>query len=150
MIDLAIRRPVATAAIYIALFALGVTSFRLIPVEDLPEVEFPRLTVTATWTGASPEALEAFVTAPLETVIQQVGGVEKVISVSRADQRGTGSIAQIDVDFERETRMEFARLELSERINSIRDELPEGVCPASPSTSRRNSPTKRSGFSASR
>ena len=41
MIDLAIRRPVATAAIYIALFALGVTSFRLIPVEDLPEVEFP-------------------------------------------------------------------------------------------------------------
>ncbi|MXW55809.1 MAG: efflux RND transporter permease subunit, partial [Gemmatimonadales bacterium] len=129
MIDLAIRRPVATAAIYIALFALGVTSFRLIPVEDLPEVEFPRLTVTATWTGASPEALEAFVTAPLETVIQQVGGVEKVVSVSEADPRGTGSNARIDVDFERETRMEFARLELSERINSIRDELPEGVAP---------------------
>ncbi|MYE34497.1 MAG: efflux RND transporter permease subunit [Gemmatimonadales bacterium] len=129
MIDLAIRRPVATAAIYIALFALGVTSFRLIPVEDLPEVEFPRLTVTATWTGASPEALEAFVTAPLETVIQQVGGVEKVISESRADARGTGSTASIQVHFERETRMEFARLELSERINSIRDELPGGVVP---------------------
>ncbi len=129
MIDLAIRRPVATAAIYIALFALGVTSFRLIPVEDLPEVEFPSLTVTATWNGASPEALEASVTAPLETVIQQVGGVEKVISVSQADQRGTGSTARITVDFERETRMEFARLELSERINSIRDELPDGVVP---------------------
>ncbi len=129
MIDLAIRRPVATAAIYIALFALGVTSFRLIPVEDLPEVEFPRLTVTATWNGASPEALEAFVTAPLETVIQQVGGVEKVVSESSADQRGTGSSARIDVDFERDTRMEFARLALGERISSIRDELPEGVVP---------------------
>ena len=129
MIDLAIRRPVATAAIYIALFALGVTSFRLIPVEDLPEVEFPRLTVTATWDGASPEALEAFVTAPLETVIQQVGGVEKVVSESSADQRGTGSSARIEVEFERDTRMEFARLELGERINSIRDELPEGVMP---------------------
>ncbi|WP_420447925.1 efflux RND transporter permease subunit [Candidatus Palauibacter sp.] len=130
MIDLAIRRPVATAAIYVALFALGVTSFRLIPVEDLPEVEFPRLTVAATWNGASPEALEAFVTAPLETVIQQVGGVEKVISESSADPRGTGSSARIDIDFERDTRMEFARLELSERINSIRDELPEGVMPS--------------------
>ena len=129
MIDLAIRRPVATAAIYIALFALGVTSFRLIPVEDLPEVEFPRLTVTATWNGASPEALEAFVTAPLETVIQQVGGVEKVVSESSADSRGTGSSAQIDVYFERDTRMEFARLALGERISSIRDELPEGVVP---------------------
>ncbi|WP_419941598.1 efflux RND transporter permease subunit [Candidatus Palauibacter sp.] len=129
MIDLAIRRPVATAAIYVALFALGVWSFSLIPVEDMPDVEFPRLTVTATWSGASPEALEAFVTAPLEAVIQQVGGVERVVSESSADRRGTGSSARIDVEFERETRMEFARLALSERINSIRDELPEGVFP---------------------
>ena len=129
MIDLAIRRPVATAAIYVALFALGVWSFSLIPVEDMPDVEFPRLTVTATWSGASPEALEAFVTAPLEAVIQQVGGVERVVSESSADRRGTGSSARIDVEFERETRMEFARLALSERINSIRDELPEGVSP---------------------
>ena len=129
MIDLAIRRPVATAAIYVALFALGVWSFSLIPVEDMPDVEFPRLTVTAMWSGASPEALEAFVTAPLETVIQQVGGVERVVSVSSADRRGTGSSARIEVEFERETRMEFARLALGERISSIRDELPEGVVP---------------------
>ena len=129
MIDLAIRRPVATAAIYVALFALGVWSFRLIPVEDMPDVEFPRLTVRATWTGASPEALEASVTAPLETVIQQVGGVEKVVSVSEADRRGTGSSARIEVEFERDTRMEFARLALGERINSVRDELPPGAVP---------------------
>ncbi|WP_419162100.1 efflux RND transporter permease subunit [Candidatus Palauibacter sp.] len=129
MIDLAIRRPVATAAIYVALFALGVWSFRLIPVEDMPDVEFPRLTVRADWSGASPEALEAFVTAPLETVIQQVGGVESVVSTSQADARGAGSVATIDIEFERETRMEFARLDLGERINSIRDELPEGVVP---------------------
>ncbi|MDX1576954.1 MAG: efflux RND transporter permease subunit [Gemmatimonadota bacterium] len=129
MIDLAIRRPVATAAIYVALFALGAYSFRLIPVEDLPDVEFPRLTVSATWNGASPEALEAFVTAPLEAVIQQVGGVEKITSVSRADPRGAGSTADIEIEFERDTRMEFARLELSERIASLRDELPPGVRP---------------------
>ena len=129
MIDLAIKRPVATAAIYVALFALGAYSFRLIPVEDVPDVSFPQLIVNATWNGASPEALEAFVTAPLEAVIQQVGGVEKIVSVSEADQRGGGSSARIEIDFERETRMEFARLELSERISSIRDELPPGVRP---------------------
>lgn len=129
MIDLAIRRPVATAAIYVALFALGAYSFRLIPVEDVPDVEFPRLTVTATWNGASPEALEAFVTAPLEAVIQQVGGVDSIKSESSADPRGAGSQARIEVSFERETRMEFARLALSERISAVRDELPPGVRP---------------------
>lgn len=129
MIDLAIRRPVATAAIYFALFALGAFSFRLIPVEDVPDVEFPRLTIDATWNGASPEALEAFVTAPLESVIQQVSGVQKILSTSSADRRGAGSSARIEVHFERDTRMEFARLELSERISSLRDELPPGVQP---------------------
>ncbi len=127
MIDLAIRRPVATSAVYIALFALGVYSFRLIPVEALPDLEYPRLNVYATWAGASPEATEAFVTAPLEAVIRQVGGVERIVSESRADRRGTGSSAVIQVEFERDARMEFARLEMSERINSVRDDLPEGV-----------------------
>ncbi len=105
MIDLAIRRPIATAALYVALLALGLYSFRLIPVEDVPDVEFPRLTVQASWTGASPEALEAFVTAPLEAVIQQVAGVERIVSTSEADPRGAGSSARIEVEFERDTRM---------------------------------------------
>ena len=56
MIDLSIRRPVATAAVYVALMALGAYSFRLIPVELLPDVEYPRLTVRAAWQGASPES----------------------------------------------------------------------------------------------
>ncbi len=129
MIDLAIRRPVATAAIYVGLFALGAYSFRLIPVEDLPDVDYPRLTVDAYWIGASPEALEAFVTAPLEAAVQQVAGVRKITSESRIDSRGSGSVASIEVEFVREARMEFARLELSERIRSLRGELPPGVEP---------------------
>ena len=129
MIDLSIRRPVATAAIYIALVALGVYSFRLIPVELLPDVDYPRLTITATWGGASPEAMEAFVTSPLEAKAQQVRGVRKITSTSSSDSRGTGSIAEIDVEFERDVRMDFARLDLSERISAMREELPPGVIP---------------------
>lgn len=127
MIELSVRRPVATAALYAALLALGAYSFRLIPIELLPEVRYPRLTVNASWPGASPELLEAQVTAPLEEVAQQVGGVRKVTSTSRADPRGTGSSAQIDVEFARGTRMEFARLDLGERIAALHDELPAGA-----------------------
>ncbi|MFW6084367.1 MAG: efflux RND transporter permease subunit [Gemmatimonadota bacterium] len=129
MIDLSIRRPVATAAIYIGLMALGAYSFRLIPVELLPDVDYPQLTVTASWGGASPETMEAFVTAPLEAAAQQVGGVRKITSRSEVQRSGTGSSARINVEFERDTRMDFARLELSERINSLRDELPPEVEP---------------------
>jgi len=129
VIDLSIRRPVATAAIYIGLVALGAYSFRLIPLGLLPDIDYPRLTVEASWGGASPEALEAFVTAPLEGAAQQVSGVRKITSASRANSRGTGSTATIDVEFDRDTRMDFARLDLSERINALRGEFPPGVVP---------------------
>ncbi len=129
MIDLSVRRPVATACLYAALLALGAWSFRHIPVELLPDVSFPRLTVTATWSGASPEAMEALVTAPLEAAVQQVGSVRKVVSTSRADQTGAGAETEIEVEFAREARMEFARLELGERLAALREELPPGVDP---------------------
>jgi HAE1 family hydrophobic/amphiphilic exporter-1 len=129
VIDLSIRRPVATAAIYVALMALGAYSFRLIPVELLPDVDYPQLTVSANWSGASPETMEAFVTAPLEGAAQQVGGVRKITSTSSASPRGTGSSSTIDIEFERDARMDFARLALGERINALRDELPPGVVP---------------------
>jgi HAE1 family hydrophobic/amphiphilic exporter-1 len=129
VIDLSIKRPVATAAVYVALVALGAYSFRLIPVELLPDVDYPRLTVTASWGGASPEAMEAFVTAPLEAAAQQVKGVRKITSTSRANRRGTGSTTEIDMEFDRRTRMDYARLDLSERYGTLRDELPPGVFP---------------------
>jgi HAE1 family hydrophobic/amphiphilic exporter-1 len=130
VIDLSVRRPVATAALYVALLALGVYSFRLIPVELLPEVDHPQLTVRATWRGASPESMEALVTAPLESEAQKVDGVRRIRSVSRAQPRGAGSRAEITVEFDRKTRMDFARLQLRERIAAVRQELPAGVVPS--------------------
>lgn len=129
MIDLAVRRPVATAAPYAVLVALGTWSLGAIPVELLPHVEPPRLTVEARWRAASPETMEARVTAPLEGAARQVDGARDVRSVSEADLRGRGSTARIVVEFERGTRMDFARLELRERIAALRGVLPPGVRP---------------------
>ncbi len=129
MINLSVRRPVATAGIYIALLALGAYSFRLIPIELLPDVDYPRLTLTANWSGSSPEAMEAFVTAPLEAAAQQVQDARKITSRTRTNRQGTGSRAEIEIEFIRDARMEFAELELRERVSSLRDELPPGVQP---------------------
>jgi hypothetical protein len=72
MIRLSIRRPVAVSMAYLAVALLGVAAWRNIPIELLPDTQLPRLHVTAQWQGASPETMEALVTAPLEAAVQQV------------------------------------------------------------------------------
>ena len=125
MIRLSIRRPVAVAMTYLAVGLLGLAAWRNIPIELLPDTQLPRLQVTAQWYGASPETIEAFLTSPIESVIQQVRGVEKVTSESYESQ-GAG-IASVNVEFNRDTDMDFARLDLSERLATLEEELPPGV-----------------------
>ncbi|MFC1660558.1 efflux RND transporter permease subunit [Gemmatimonadota bacterium] len=125
MIRLSIRRPVAVTMAYVAVALLGVAAWQNIPIELLPDTQLPHLTVTARWQGASPETIEAFLTSPIEAVIQQVRGVEKITSESYEEQ-GTG-IASISIEFNRETDMDFARLDLSERLATLEEELPPGV-----------------------
>jgi len=121
VIRLSIRRPVAVAMAYTAVALLGVFAWQNIPIERLPNTQLPRLTMSASWTGSSPETVEAFLTSPLEAMVQQVRGVEKVTSTSSEGR------TSISVEFAIDTDMDFARLELSERLSQIRDELPDGV-----------------------
>ncbi len=123
MIRLAIRRPVAVTMTYVAIALLGFAAWRNIPLELLPDTQLPRLTVQAQWPGSSPEAVEAFVASPVERVVQRLRGVEKVLSTSEAGR------ATIQVEFSQHTDMDFARLELSERLAAAREELPARVVP---------------------
>ena len=122
MIRMSMRRPVAVAMGYLAVGLMGFLAWQDIPIELLPDTQLPRLTVTGTWRGASPETVEAFLTSPLEASIQLVEGVEKVVSTS-----SEGS-ARIEVEFARDTDMDFARLDLSERLATLEDtELSPGI-----------------------
>ena len=127
MIRLAIRRPVAVAMAYLAVALLGVASWQQIPIELLPDTELPRLQITASWRGASPETVEAFLTSPIESTVQQVRGVDKVTSISM-EQDGMG-FARVDVEFNRDVDMDFARLDLSERLAALQEDLPPTVDP---------------------
>src|SRR5688500_10018934 len=123
MIRASIKRPVGVTMLYLVLTALGFVAWQKIPIELLPNTNLPQLTVNASWPGASAEALEAFVTSPLEGEIQQIKGVETVRSTSSAN--GT---ATVNVTFGRNTDMEFTRLELSERLSALaRERFPRGA-----------------------
>jgi HAE1 family hydrophobic/amphiphilic exporter-1 len=125
LIRLSIRRPVAVSMAYAAVALLGVAAWRNIPIELLPDTELPQLNVQAWWGGASPEAMEAFVTAPMEAAVQQVRGVERIVSLSQ--ERYGYATATITVEFQRGTDMDFARLDLSERLAALDEALPPEV-----------------------
>jgi HAE1 family hydrophobic/amphiphilic exporter-1 len=127
MIRWFIHRPVATAMLYVAVSVLGLAAWRNMPIELLPDTELPRLSVAASWPGASPEIMEAFVTAKLEAAVQQVRSVSKVTSTSQ-DRFGSAE-ATLEVRFARNTDMDFARLDLSERLAALEPDLPPGVSP---------------------
>ncbi|HET9440897.1 MAG TPA: efflux RND transporter permease subunit, partial [Longimicrobiales bacterium] len=125
MVGFSIQRPITIAMAYLAVGLLGVAAWRNLPIELLPDTDLPQLSLLAQWPGASPETTEAFLTSPLEAAVQQVRGVEKVESES-SQQDGVGN-ARIRIEFARDTDLEFARLELSERLAALENELPSGV-----------------------
>ena len=97
MLSLSIRRPVTIAMAYLAIALLGVAAWRNLPVELLPDTDLPRLTVSASLAGASPEVVEAFLTSPLESEIQQLRGIENISSESY-EELGRG-VSRITAEF---------------------------------------------------
>jgi HAE1 family hydrophobic/amphiphilic exporter-1 len=122
MITLSIRRPVAIAMAYLCIALLGIAAWRNLPIELLPDTDLPRLQVTASLSGASPEVTEAFLTAPIEAEIQQIRGIETLTSESY-EQGGAGQTT-ITAMFALGTDMDFARLDLSERMAALEEKLP--------------------------
>src|SRR5438093_10571177 len=78
-----IDRPVATTLLTIGIALAGVVAFRLLPVSQLPQVEFPTISVQAQLPGASPETMAATAATPLERSLGRIAGVNEKTS-SRA------------------------------------------------------------------
>jgi HAE1 family hydrophobic/amphiphilic exporter-1 len=110
--DLSIRRPVATAMAFLAIV------WRL-PVDLLPDVAFPTLTVWTQYPEAGPSEVERFITEPIEGSVSRVPGVKSVSSVSRE------GASQVLLQFLWGTDMEFATLNVRERLDNVRYSLPE-------------------------
>ena len=78
-----IRRPIATSLLTAAIFLTGLVAYPMLPVAPLPNVQFPTLTVTAQYPGASPETMASTVATPLETEFgQMLSGLSQMTSAS--------------------------------------------------------------------
>jgi len=119
--DLSIRRPVATTMLYLAVGVLGAVSFARLPIDLLPDVSFPTLSVWTTYPDAGPAEVERFVTEPVEAVVSRVPAVRTVDSRSREGQ------SLVRLQFHWGTDMEFAMLHVRERLDNLVGSLPESA-----------------------
>ena len=80
--EIFIRRPIMTTLVMFAILLFGAMGYRLLPVSDLPNVDFPTLLVTASLPGASPETMASAVATPLERQFSTIAGVDSMNSVN--------------------------------------------------------------------
>src|SRR5262249_61271847 len=80
--ELFIRRPVMTTLVMLGILIFGIMGYRLLPVSDLPNVDFPPILVSASLPGASPETMASSVATPLEKQFSTIAGLDNMSSSS--------------------------------------------------------------------
>ncbi|HSM61884.1 MAG TPA: efflux RND transporter permease subunit [Longimicrobiales bacterium] len=113
------RRPVAVWMLFLAVTLLGVISYVRLPIDLLPDVSYPRLVVYTSYPDVAPAEVERLITERIEAEAAAVAGVERVTSVSRE------GVSLVTLRFAWGTDMDFAMLNVRERLDNARDALPE-------------------------
>ncbi len=121
-----IRRPVATFLLSFAILLAGAGAYLLLPVSSLPQVEFPVISVGASFPGADPETMASAIATPLERQFSRIAGVNQMTSSS---SMGSTSITmQFDLDRD----VNGAARDVQAAINAARSQLPSNL-PQNPS-----------------
>jgi len=116
---LGVRRPVGMGMIVAAAVVFGIISLSKLPVDLLPPVNYPSLTVRTNYSGAAPEDVEERVTERLEDVLSTVGHLVRISSSSRAE------VSEILMEFEWGSNLPFLVQDVRERLDRVF--LPNGV-----------------------
>jgi len=119
--ELFIRRPVLTTLLMAAILLFGIMGFRLLPVSDLPNIDFPTIQVSASLPGASPETMASAVATPLEKQFTTIAGIDSMTSSSAL------GLTQITIQFSLERSIDAAAQDVQAMIAKAAPLLPPGM-----------------------
>jgi multidrug efflux pump len=123
--ELFVRRPVMTVLIMVGTLIFGIIGYRLLPINALPNVDFPTIQVSASLPGASPETVASSLTTPLERALGAIAGVTEMTSTS------TVGNSRITLQFDLSRSIDGAARDVQAAINAARMDMP-GDLPANP------------------
>src|SRR3954463_12718757 len=129
--ELCIRRPVMATLLTAALCVFGAMAYRLLPVSDLPNVDFPTIVVSASLPGATPETMASAVATPIEQQLSTIAGIDSMTSTS------TLGNSQITLQFALERNIDAAAQDVQAALAAVQRRLPNDM-PAPPSFRKTN------------
>ncbi len=118
-----IVRPIATTVLVAAVIIFGLIAFRGLPVNELPNVDFPTISVTADLPGANPNIMATTVATPLERQFSQIAGIDSMSSVS------SNGRTRVTLQFNLNRDIDAAAQDVQTAISQTLRRLPEGMDP---------------------
>ncbi|HSM13820.1 MAG TPA: efflux RND transporter permease subunit, partial [Thermoanaerobaculia bacterium] len=109
----AARRPVAVGVVFLAAVLFGWLSYFQLPVNLMPELSYPTLTVRTEYPGAAPEEVENEISRPLEETLGVIGGLERISSISRA------GVSDVVLEFQWDVEVADAVQDTLERLDQV-------------------------------
>jgi hydrophobic/amphiphilic exporter-1 (mainly G- bacteria), HAE1 family len=129
--ELFIKRPVTTTLVMMAILVFGIIAYRVLPVSDLPNVDFPTVLVSATQPGASPDTMASAVATPLEKQFSTIAGLDSMTSTN------TLGSSQITLQFNLSRNIDAAAQDVQAMIAKAAHDLPQNM-PSPPSYQKVN------------
>jgi HAE1 family hydrophobic/amphiphilic exporter-1 len=129
--EIFIRRPIMTTLVMIAILIFGSMSYNLLPISDLPNVDYPTLQVTASRPGASPETMSASVARPLEKQFSSIAGLDTLNSTSTLGK------TQLTLQFNLSRSIDDAAQDVAAAIAAASGQVPNDL-PSPPTYSKVN------------
>ena len=117
--DFSLRRPVTTMMIFVSLIVVGLIATRLVPLEFMPNITFPGAFIELPYPDSTPTEVNENIARPVEEVLATLSGVEQINSNSGENNAG------VIVLFKQGTDIDIKAIEIKEKIESIRNQLPD-------------------------
>ncbi len=124
LIKVSADNPAALLAVAVLLFVLGVMGIASLPIQMLPNLEYPEVNINTSWRNAAPQEVEASIVEPQETVLRQVPGV---IEMSSDVRSGNGNV---HLRFDIGTDMQQAMLDVLNALNRAEPPPPDAEEPS--------------------
>ncbi|MEN6319856.1 MAG: efflux RND transporter permease subunit [Syntrophaceae bacterium] len=133
--EIFIRRPIMTTLVMAAILLFGIVAYRALPISDLPNVDFPTISVSANLPGASPETMASSIATPLEKQFSTIAGIDSMTSTN-----GLG-ITRITLQFNLNRDIDSAAQDVQTAIATATRQLPQNM--PTPPTFRKVNPAEQ-------
>lgn len=118
---ISVNHPVFATMIMVAIMVFGVYSYQRLPIEQLPDIDFPVVAVVVSYPGASPEAVEADVIEPIEDAVNTIAGLDTIQSTAQAGQAMVLMIFNLEADSQQKA------LDVRDKLDPVKAALPDGA-----------------------